>query len=140
MSEKLIQILLVEDDEVDIMNIKRAFKKNHVSNPLFVCNNGIEAINFLRHEQGPAHIGIILLDLNMPRMGGIEFLQEMRKDEKLKHLAVFVMTNSDEDKDKIDAINLNVAGYILKPMSMDRFFEAVSALNNFWKLIEFPGS
>jgi CheY-like chemotaxis protein len=141
MGDTMVNILLVEDDEVDVMNVKRAFKKNNVTNPLFICNNGIEALEFLR---GGGNAGIkeipkiILLDLNMPKMGGIEFLREVRKDEKLKNISVFVMTTSNEDKDKVDAYNLNVAGYILKPLSMERFIEAVSTLNNYWKLCEFP--
>jgi CheY-like chemotaxis protein len=141
MGDKMVNILLVEDDEVDVMNVKRAFKKNNVTNPLFVCNNGIEALQFLRGG-GDTVLSevpkIILLDLNMPKMGGIEFLREIRKDDKLKNISVFVMTTSNEDKDKVDAYNLNVAGYILKPLSMERFIEAVSTLNNYWKLCEFP--
>jgi CheY-like chemotaxis protein len=142
MSEKMVNILLVEDDEVDIMNVKRAFKKNNITNPLNICNNGLEALDFLRGKTEPfGEIPkIILLDLNMPKMGGIEFLREIRKDEKLKNISVFVMTTSNEDKDKVDAYNLNVAGYILKPLSMERFVEAVSTLNNYWKLCEFPES
>jgi CheY-like chemotaxis protein len=141
MGDKMVNILLVEDDEVDVMNVKRAFKKNNVTNPLFVCNNGLEALNFLRGERDTSITEIpkiILLDLNMPKMGGIEFLREIRKDDKLKNISVFVMTTSNEDKDKVDAYNLNVAGYILKPLSMERFIEAVSTLNNYWKLCEFP--
>ncbi|MCF8255139.1 MAG: response regulator [Bacteroidia bacterium] len=141
MGDKIVNILLVEDDEVDVMNVKRAFKKNNVTNPLFVCNNGLEALQFLRGEkEHSVHEmpKIILLDLNMPKMGGIEFLRELRKDDKLKNISVFVMTTSNEDKDKVDAYNLNVAGYILKPLSMERFIEAVSTLNNYWKLCEFP--
>lgn len=141
MGEKMVNILLVEDDEVDVMNVKRAFRKNNVTNPLYVCNNGMEALNFLRGERDPSITEIpkiVLLDLNMPKMGGIEFLRELRKDEKLKNISVFVMTTSNEDKDKVDAYNLNVAGYILKPLSMERFIEAVSTLNNYWKLCEYP--
>jgi CheY-like chemotaxis protein len=124
------------------MNVKRAFKKNNITNPLNICNNGLEALDFLRGKTEPfGEIPkIILLDLNMPKMGGIEFLREIRKDEKLKNISVFVMTTSNEDKDKVDAYNLNVAGYILKPLSMERFVEAVSTLNNYWKLCEFPES
>lgn len=139
--EKMVNILLVEDDEVDVMNVKRAFRKNNVTNPLYVCNNGMEALNFLRGERDPSITDIpkiVLLDLNMPKMGGIEFLRELRKDDKLKNISVFVMTTSNEDKDKVDAYNLNVAGYILKPLSMERFIEAVSTLNNYWKLCEYP--
>lgn len=140
MGDKLVNILLIEDDEVDVMNVKRAFKKNNVTNPLYVCNNGLEAFDFLRSNK--EHLAnlpkIVLLDLNMPKMGGIEFLREIRKDYHFKNLSVFVMTTSNEDKDKVDAYNLNVAGYILKPSSMERFVEAVSTLNNYWKLCEYP--
>ncbi|NIJ55297.1 response regulator [Dyadobacter arcticus] len=129
-------ILLVEDDEVDVMNVKRAFKKNNISNPLIVASNGIEALAVLRSEVPRPRI--VLLDLNMPRMGGIEFLKEIRQDAELSSLSVFVMTTSNEDSDKIDAFNLNVAGYILKPLSMDRFIAAVSTLNSYWTLCEFP--
>ena len=132
-------ILLVEDDEVDIMNVKRAFKKNNISNPLLIAHNGIEALAMLRSKEvDAAKPKIILLDLNMPRMGGIEFLKEIRNDTELSSLSVFVMTTSNEDGDKIDAFNLNVAGYILKPLSMDRFIAAVSTLNSYWTLCEFP--
>lgn len=132
-------ILLVEDDEVDIMNVKRAFKKNNISNPLVVAHNGLEALDILRSTAVDApKPKIVLLDLNMPKMGGIEFLKEIRNDPNLTFLSVFVMTTSNEDGDKIDAFNLNVAGYILKPLSMDRFIAAVSTLNSYWTLCEFP--
>lgn len=134
-----MNILLVEDDEVDIMNVKRAFKKNNISNPLLIAHNGIEALEILRSpsekNSGPK---VILLDLNMPKMGGIEFLKEIRKDPELCKLSVFVMTTSNEDGDKIDAFNLNVAGYILKPLSMEKFIGAVSILNSYWTLCEYP--
>lgn len=133
-------ILLVEDDEVDIMNVKRAFKKNNISNPLVIAHNGLEALAVLRSSETDApKPRIILLDLNMPKMGGIEFLKEIRQDPELSSLSVFVMTTSNEDGDKIDAFNLNVAGYILKPLSMDRFIAAVSTLNSYWTLCEYPG-
>lgn len=132
-------ILLIEDDEVDIMNVKRAFKKNNISNPLLVAHNGLEALEILRSNAVDApKPKIVLLDLNMPKMGGIEFLKEIRQDPELSTLSVFVMTTSNEDGDKIDAFNLNVAGYILKPLSMDRFIAAVSTLNSYWTLCEFP--
>jgi CheY-like chemotaxis protein len=139
---RMINILLVEDDEVDVMNVKRAFKKNNVLNPLYVANNGLEALEMLRGKSFDNVVmpipRIILLDLNMPKMGGIEFLRELRKDDKLKNISVFVMTTSNEDSDKINAYNLNVAGYILKPLSMESFIHAVSTLNNYWQLCEYP--
>jgi CheY-like chemotaxis protein len=141
MNYNLISILLVEDDEVDVMNVKRAFKKNNITNPLFVAGNGVEALEMLRGEgeqQLVPRPRIILLDLNMPKMGGIEFLTALRQDEELKSITVFVMTTSNEDRDKVEAYKLNVAGYIVKPLSMESFISAVSVLNNYWQLIEFP--
>ena len=141
MPESIINILLVEDDEVDIMNVKRAIKKNNITNPLYVAGNGIEALNMLRGEHDTEKIPkprIILLDLNMPKMGGIEFLKEIRKNDDLKNISVFVMTTSNEDNDKVEAYNLNVAGYILKPLSMESFVAAVSTLKNYWMLCEYP--
>ncbi len=135
----LMTILLVEDDEVDVMNVKRAFKKNHIQNPLLVAGNGLEALEILRSNNlEVARPKIVLLDLNMPKMGGIEFLKELRKDPELASISVFVMTTSNEDSDKVEAYNLNVAGYILKPLSMERFIEAVSTLKSYWMLCEFP--
>lgn len=138
--DKMINILLVEDDEVDVMNVKRAFQKNNITNPIHHAENGIEALKMLRAENGVQLPGplIILLDLNMPRMGGIEFLTELRKDEKLKKTIVFVMTTSNEDQDKVSAYNLNVAGYVLKPISMESFISAVAILKSYWKLCEYP--
>lgn len=141
MVEKPINILLVEDDEVDVMNVKRAFSKNNLSNPIYHAGNGIEALETLRGENGRGPIPtprIILLDLNMPKMGGIEFLQHLRADPSLKNISVFIMTTSNEEQDKVNAYNLNVAGYILKPLSMENFVSAVSILKNYWTLCEYP--
>ena len=135
-----INILLVEDDEVDIMNVKRAFKKNEITNNLFVANNGLEALDLLRGSNGAEQVvpipQIVLLDINMPKMNGIEFLREIRQDETLRSISVFVMTTSDEDNDKIEAFNLNVAGYIIKPLSYGEFHNKVATLNDFWNLSE----
>lgn len=142
MSERLLTILLVEDDEVDIMNVKRAFKKNNILNPLHIAHNGLEALAMLRGnpDQGIEKLvptpKVILLDLNMPKMGGLEFLKELRSDPALKAISVFVMTTSDEESDKFTAYNLNVAGYIIKPLSFESFVQAVSILDHYWKLCE----
>ena len=143
MEDRIINILLVEDDEVDIMNVERAFKKGKITNPLYIAGNGIEALAMLRSstEQPsplPAKRILILLDLNMPKMNGLEFLQELRQDEELKRTPVIVLTTSDEDKDRIEAYNLNVAGYILKPVTFNNFAEVMVALNKYWALCEMP--
>ncbi|MFV8326349.1 response regulator [Flavobacterium sp. ZS1P14] len=135
MTQRLVNILLVEDDEVDVMNVKRAFSKNNIKNPLFVAGNGVEALEMLDDKIIPLP-KIIILDINMPKMNGIEFLKVLRENERLKNISVFVMTTSNEDSDKIKAYNLNVAGYILKPLSFEKFVVSVSTLNNFWQLCE----
>jgi hypothetical protein len=141
MEDKQTSLLLVDDDEVDVMTVKRAFKKNNITNPLFVASNGLEALALLRGNEMPLLLGqrrLILLDLNMPKMGGIEFLRELRADPELRPLPVIVLTTSNEDKDKVEAYNLNVAGYIIKPVTFAKFVEAVGTLNKYWSLSEMP--
>ena len=138
MSERVLNILLVEDDEVDVMNVRRAFERNNVSNPLFVAGNGLEALAMLRSDQMPKERRLILLDLNMPKMNGIEFLQALRSDPELASLPVVVLTTSNDDQDKIDAYNLNVAGYLLKPVTFSNFCERMTTLNKYWTLVEMP--
>jgi CheY-like chemotaxis protein len=131
-----LNILLVEDDEVDVMNVKRAFEKAHIANPLFVANNGLEALQKLRSRDIPNHRRLILLDLNMPKMNGIEFLRELRKDPELCSLPVVVLTTSRMDRDKIESYRLNVAGYLLKPVTFATFCELMVTLNKYWALVE----
>ena len=143
MEDKKIHILLVEDDEVDVMNLRRAFKKNNIVNPIYLAGNGLEALAILRGEAKiepamPQARRLVLLDLNMPKMNGIEFLRKLRMDEKLRSLPVIVLTTSNEDKDKVEAYNLNVAGYILKPVTFCNFVEVMATLNKYWMLNEIP--
>lgn len=136
-----VNVLLVEDDEVDIMNVKRAFRKLNISNPLFITKNGLEALAALRGNGVPKitpRPRIIILDINMPRMNGIEFLRELRSDDQLKSCSVFVLTTSNNDQDIIAAYNLHAAGYIIKPVEPERFIESVSRLNHYWTMIEMP--
>ena len=137
---QLINILLIEDDEVDIMNVQREFKKNMIDFPLNIARDGLQGLEMLEGDSESKLITspIILLDLNMPRMGGIEFLSNIRKNPKLKSLAVFVLTTSNEESDKVKAYDLNVAGFILKPLSFESFMNSISVLNNFWHLCEHP--
>jgi CheY-like chemotaxis protein len=142
MEEKMIHLLLVEDDEVDVMNVRRAFKKNNITNPLYVANNGLEALAMLRGDENsqavPPQRRLILLDINMPKMNGIEFLRALRSDHDLRMIPVIVLTTSNEDRDKVEAYNLNVAGYILKPVTFASFVEAIATLNKYWTLSEIP--
>ena len=138
MTDHLLNILLVEDDEVDVMNVKRAFAQNHIMNPLFVAGDGVEALRMLRAGKVPRERRIVLLDLNMPRMNGIEFLRELRRDPALSATTVVVLTTSKDEQDKIHAYDLNVAGYLVKPVTFVNFCEVMVALNKYWSVVEFP--
>ena len=138
MDERRLNILLVEDDELDVMNVERAFRKNNIVNPLYTAGNGLEALEVLRGDAMPKDRRLILLDLNMPKMGGIEFLKELRADPDLKATTVVVLTTSDEERDKVKAYDLNVAGYILKPVTLAAFVEITAALNKYWSVNELP--
>jgi CheY-like chemotaxis protein len=138
-----INIILVEDDEVDVMTVLRAFRKNNIQPSLHVASNGIEALELLRRgklgkPENLARNCVIWLDLNMPRMGGLEFLKVLRADEHLRRIPVVILTTSDQEQDRTEAYNLNVAGYILKPVTFSKFVEVVATLNNYWALCEMP--
>jgi CheY-like chemotaxis protein len=138
---KRYSILLVEDDEVDIMNIQRAFLKNNIKLPFYIARNGVEALEMLRNPE-PFNIGIrpqyLIVDLNMPKKGGLELLHDIRQDPSLKRLTVFIMTTSNEVKDKTTAYEYNAAGYIIKPLSFTEFVEAIGALNQYINICELP--
>lgn len=135
-----VKLLLVEDDPLDILAIKRALAKAKVANPLHIANDGIEALELLRGEKGTRirRPYLILLDLNMPRMNGIEFLSELREDPKLRDSIVFVLTTSDDDRDIIKAYDNLIAGYILKSKAGDDFVRLIGMLDHYWRIIEFP--
>jgi CheY-like chemotaxis protein len=137
----MLNILLVEDDEVDVMMVQRAFKKGDINNHLYIAGNGIDALRMLRSEPGlassiPMERRIILLDLNMPKMNGLEFLRELRADPAIRQIPVVVLTTSNEEQDRFQAYDLNVAGYILKPISFGSFVELMVTLNKYWALCE----
>jgi CheY-like chemotaxis protein len=135
---RTLNILLVEDDEVDVMNVQRSFKKNNISNPLYVAGNGVEALEMLRNGSVPTQNRLILLDINMPKMNGIEFLRALRADPALRSSSVVVLTTSNDDKDRMESYELNVAGYLLKPVTFNSFVELMLTLNKYWMLVEMP--
>ena len=134
MTDKQVNILLVEDDYLDIMNVERELKKINIEYPLHVARNGREALSMLRGEGVPKISpapSVILLDINMPKMNGIEFLTELRREPEFSHIPVFIMTTSNEESDRMAAQRLNVAGYIVKPLSFDSFEKSHSSLDSF---------
>lgn len=138
MDERALNIMLVDDDEVDIMNVKRAFARANIANPMFVAHNGLEALEILRSGKVPSSRRLVLLDINMPRMNGIEFLREIRKDPDLQALCVVVLTTSNEDRDRVEAYQLNVAGYLVKPVTFVSFVDVMATLNKYWTVMEMP--
>lgn len=132
---KLYNILLVEDDEVDIITVERAFVKANIANPLFKARNGLEAIDLL-HSNKIKSPRIVLLDLNMPKMNGLEFLEVIRSDKELKRLPVIVLTSSSDERDVWRAYDKYVSGYMTKPISMDQFVEKMATLGHYWSLCE----
>lgn len=137
-SERVLNILLVEDDEIDVMNVRRAFDRGRFTNQLYVARNGLEALEMLRGALMPKDRRLILLDLNMPRMNGIEFLRELRADRALHATPVVILTTSAHERDKVDAYDLNVAGYLVKPVTFAKFIEVMNAMNAYWGLVELP--
>jgi CheY-like chemotaxis protein len=136
-----IKILLVEDNVQDIEITQRAFAKGRVRNELTVVRDGEEAIEYLYHRgkyQDPAtspRPGMILLDLNLPKVGGLEVLQQIKKDDQLKQIPVIVLTVSQREEDVVRSYDLGVNTYIQKPVEFDNFMRVVNAVHEYWILI-----
>ena len=130
-------ILLVEDDQVDVMTVKRALKDIHVTNLVVNLENGAEALKYLR-DPNSAKPCIILLDLNMPIMNGVEFLQVAKHDAQLRRFPVVVLTTSEEQQDKVNSFDLGVAGYMAKPVDYRQFVEVMRSIDAYWTISEMP--
>jgi CheY-like chemotaxis protein len=129
--------LIVEDDQVDFSIIRRALKEIGVVNPVAHVEDGEQALAYLRNPESVKPC-IILLDLNMPNMNGIEFLQEAKNDERLRHFPVIVLTTSEEEHDKARSFNLSVAGYMTKPLEYRKFVEVMRSIDCYWSISELP--
>lgn len=141
MAGKEVHLLLVEDDEIDAESIERAFKKNKIANPLHRARDGVEALELLRGdgEREPLPSPhLLIIDLNMPRMNGIELLKEIREDESLSKTIAFVLTTSKREEDKLKAYDFNIAGYLIKSHFNDDFLEVIRLIDHYWKIVEFP--
>jgi len=140
MFDRPLHLVLVDDDDIDVMNVQRAFARSHIETPMWVAQDGIAALELLRSNQIPRDRRLVLLDLNMPRMNGIEFLRVLRADPKLCMTAVVVMTTSDDDRDKVEAYQLTVSGYLLKPVTFSAFVDLMTNLHHYWSMVELPPS
>lgn len=136
--DRKTHILVVEDDEVDVKNIQRAFQRGNLTNPLYFARDGLEALHMLRTHQVPHARRIVLLDINMPGMNGHEFLRELRADPELKQLPVIVLTTSNDERDRFEAYDVGVAGYLIKPVTFAGFVDLMATMNRYWTLVEMP--
>jgi len=132
-----VSLLIIEDDDIDATALRRALQKLKLLNPLYRARDGLEGLDMLRSGVVPKPY-IILLDLNMPRMNGLEFLEELRSDSSLTQTIVFVLTTSKSDEDIIAAYREHVAGYLLKQRMDNDFLQVVSLLNHYWRIVELP--
>ena len=130
-------ILLVEDDSVDVMTVKRAIKDLEVAGELIPTGDGEEALAYLKDE-GNAKPRVILLDLNMPKMNGTEFLKIVKADERLKKIPVIVLTTSNSEQDIAKSFELGAAGYMVKSVDYKKFMEIIKTIDSYWTLSKLP--
>ncbi|MGY4308061.1 CheY-like chemotaxis protein [Bradyrhizobium sp. USDA 4369] len=138
---RAVTILLVDDDDGDAKSVQRAFKSARIINPLLRASDGVDALDMLRGTNGKTRLSspiVLLVDINMPRMNGIELVKELRLDAELHRTIVFILTTSSRDEDKLASYDLNVAGYILKEHVGDRFHNLVELMAGYWRIVEIP--
>ena len=144
LNEKLIMdgnkpVLLVEDDKVDALTVKRAFRELDISNSIINVGNGEEALDYLNNQKNKKPC-MILLDINMPKMNGIEFLKCFRQKEMFKYIPIIVVTTSLDDGDKYEMFSLSVSGYMVKPIEYNLFLNTINTIKSYWSLSKFPPS
>ena len=132
-------ILLIEDDNVDVMTVERVFRDLKIANQLVSTSNGEQALEYLR-SNGNKKPCVILLDLNMPKMNGTEFLKIIKTDESLKKIPVVVLTTSSQQQDVVESFKLGAAGYMVKSVDYGKFVETIRTINLYWTLSELPSN
>ena len=141
MSRTETTFLIVDDNELDVEKIKRGFKRLDIPNKIVSATDGIGALDILRGSNDTKKLEwpyIVILDLNMPRMNGLEFLDALRSDSSISHAPVFVLTTSDRQEDVAAAYRFNICAYIVKPIAMTAMIEALTTLQSLWTLSEYP--
>jgi two-component system response regulator len=144
MEKEPFSVLMAEDDEHDIIATRRAWKKHSISNPLFIVNNGEECLDFLylrgkyKDRESTPQVGILLLDINMPKMDGLSVLEHIKNDENMRSLPVVILTTSKNETDRLISYKLGANAYIIKPVGFENFSEAIRTIQLFWQLVELP--
>ena len=136
-----VHLLLAEDDDGDAKAVHRAFARAKISNPITRAVDGIEALEYLRGENGKSKLPrpyMMLVDMNMPRMNGIELVRTLRGDPELRDSVIFMLTTSKRDEDKIAAYDLNVAGYVVKETAGSDFMNLVELMDRYWRIVVLP--
>ncbi len=132
--EKPLNILLLEDDTIEVMKFNRAIKSLNLPHKVIEANNGVEALDFIKNK---AIIpDVIILDLNMPKLNGIEFLKILKEDEKLKYIPSIILSTSSNHKDLLECYKIGVAGYLIKPLKYEEYVKKIDRLLNYWSINE----
>jgi CheY-like chemotaxis protein len=138
---RMANILLVDDDDGDAKAVERAFQEAEIKNPLLRATDGLDALDILRGTNGRAKIAapyLLLVDINMPRMNGIDLIKELRQDDELRKSIAFMLTTSSRDEDKSAAYDENVAGYIVKEHAGDDFENLIGLMQGYWRVVQLP--
>lgn len=136
-----VTFLVVDDDEIDVEVLLRAFRRLKIANPVVRAHDGLDALDVLRGTGGREKLEppyIILLDINMPRMSGLELLEEIRRDDELRRAVIFMLTTSDDERDILTSYERNISGYVVKSKAGKSFEEALAMLDHYWKVVELP--
>lgn len=142
--ERVVNILLVEDNPDDVKITERALQKGRVLNRLYVARDGQEALDFLFNEgeyadtQKAPRPGLVLLDINLPKVNGIDVLKKVKANEKLRRIPIIMLTVSKRDEDIIRSYDLGVNSYIIKPVEFDKFVETIKNIELYWLLTNIP--
>lgn len=131
---KKLNILLIEDDAIEVMKLHRVISSKGLNHSIVEANNGVEALDILQKKE--ALPDIILLDLNMPKINGIEFLSILKADEVLKHLPTIVLTTSNNQKDVLECYKIGIAGYVIKPLKYEDYVQKIEAVLKYWSMNE----
>jgi len=131
---KNLNVLLIEDDTIEVMKLNRTISKLQLNHTIIEANNGDDALKILNQNEGLPDI--ILLDLNMPKINGIEFLSILKKDEKLKHIPTIILTTSNNKNDLHECYKIGISGYVLKPLKYDEYVSKVEKVLSYWSINE----